>query len=119
MCRTVTKEDELAWEGTWFRHSDTKFTQLTVLILCWTVTKADELAWGEMKPEIFSAMMDFFASGVCVCACVRVCVCACVCAAMMDCFGSSLSLSISLSLSLSLCIHTCQDLLGNDGLFCV
>jgi hypothetical protein len=28
-----------------------------------TVTKAsDELSWGEMKPEIFSAMMDFFAS---------------------------------------------------------
>ena len=28
-----------------------------------TVTKtSDELSWGEMKPEIFSAMMDFFAS---------------------------------------------------------
>ena len=29
-----------------------------------TVTKAsDDLGWGEMKPEIFAAMMDFFASG--------------------------------------------------------
>jgi len=32
-----------------------------------TVTKSsDDLSWGEMKPEIFSAMMDFFASGVAV-----------------------------------------------------
>eukprot|EP00802_Teleaulax_amphioxeia_P011066 Tamp_11096.p1 GENE.Tamp_11096~~Tamp_11096.p1 ORF type:complete len:252 (+),score=53.46 Tamp_11096:1-756(+) len=29
-----------------------------------TVTKSsDDISWGEMKPEIFSAMMDFFASG--------------------------------------------------------
>lgn len=29
-----------------------------------TVTKSsDDMPWGEMKPEIFSAMMDFFASG--------------------------------------------------------
>lgn len=29
-----------------------------------TVTKSsDDVPWGEMKPEIFSAMMDFFASG--------------------------------------------------------
>ncbi len=45
-----------------------------------TVTKSsDDISWGEMKPEIFSAMMDFFASGVCVCTHVCVCVCVCVC----------------------------------------
>jgi hypothetical protein len=68
---SIEREREREGEGgrerlVQIRHNGTHFTQLTLLILCWIVTKADELAWGEMKPEIFSAMMDFFASGLCV-----------------------------------------------------